>query len=67
MQRHLQPAVDRFKAIADEAKREAVGADSILSHRADPILSQGWEADFERSAVVKFRALPGSLISSMLC
>ena len=22
MQRHLQPAVDRFKAIADEAKRE---------------------------------------------
>ena len=26
MQRHLQPAVDRFKAIADEAKREAFRA-----------------------------------------
>jgi hypothetical protein len=33
----------------------AVGADSNLSHRADPILSQGWEPTLRRSAVDKCR------------
>ncbi len=44
-----------------------VGADSNLSHRADPILSQGWKPTLRRSAVDKCRSWPGSLISSVLC
>jgi hypothetical protein len=43
-----------------------VGADSNLSHRADPILSQGWKPTLRRSAVDKCRSLPGSLISSVV-
>ncbi|MBN8508858.1 MAG: hypothetical protein J0L57_09635, partial [Burkholderiales bacterium] len=42
----------------------AVGADSILSHRADSILSQGWKPTSRSSAVDKCRSLPGSLTSS---
>ena len=32
-----------------------VGADANLSHRADPILSQGWKPTLRGSAVDKFR------------
>jgi hypothetical protein len=43
-----------------------VGADSKLSHRADPILSQGWKPTLRSSAVDKCRSLPGSMISWVL-
>ena len=44
-----------------------VGADPNLSHRADPILSQGRKPAIESLAVDKCRSLPGSLTSSALC
>lgn len=44
-----------------------VGADSILSHRADSILSQGWKPALRSPAVDKCRALPVSSTSSMVC
>ena len=43
-----------------------VGADPNLSHRADPILSQGRRPAFWSPAVDKFRCWPGSLTSSMV-
>ncbi len=48
-----------------EATNEDVGADSNLSHRADPILSQGWKPTLRWSAVDKCRSVSGSLSSSM--
>ena len=45
----------------------AVGADPNLSHRADPILSQGWKPTLRGSAVDKCRGCPGSVISLLLC
>jgi hypothetical protein len=45
--------------------RMDVDADSILSHRADSILSQGWKPTLRGSAVDKCRSLPVSLTSSM--
>ena len=47
-------------------KARNVGADPILSHRADPILSQGWKPTLIGSAVDKCRTLPGSLTSLAL-
>ncbi len=47
-------------------KARNVGADPILSHRADPILSQGWKPTLIGSAVDKCRTLPGSLTSLSL-
>ena len=55
-----------------EAQRElvrqflTVGADPNLSHRADPILSQGRKPTLRGSAVDKCRSLPGSLSSLSL-
>ena len=43
-----------------------VGADPNLSHRADPILSQGRKPTLRGSAVDKCRSLPGSLSSLSL-
>jgi hypothetical protein len=44
-----------------------VRADPNLSHRADPILSQGWKPTLRGSAVDKCRGCAGSAISLLLC
>lgn len=44
-----------------------VGADPNLSHRADPILSQGWKPTLRWSAVDKCSSWPGSLTSLVQC
>lgn len=64
----LTAVLPRWFQWSDRAKSNpAVGADSNLSHRADPILSQGWKPTLRGSAVDKCRSMRGSLTSSLLC
>ena len=58
-------AVGHF-GLAQLRLTQGVGADPNLSHRADPILSQGRKPAFESLAVDKCRSLLGSLTSSVL-
>jgi hypothetical protein len=67
----LSQARANLSELADEVKAGAekiitVGADPILSHRADRILSQGWKPTLRLSAVDKSMPLGVGLPSMMV-
>ena len=49
------PYVNAQREVRFGTLSSPVGADANLSHRADPILSQGWKPTLRGSAVDKFR------------